>query len=368
MNDSYTNIKTEKKESSEIEITGEVTIETVEKFYKKALKEIGESITVDGFRKGHVPEKVIVEKVGEAYILEEAAELALKDIAPEVIEKNAPDYIGRPSIQITKLAPKNPIGFKIIVAILPTFKLPDFKHIATSALSEKDESIEITDKEIDNVVEEIRKQRAHHAFHEANKPARTTEDVQSGGEHAGHDHAEEEISKHMPDFNDEFVKTIGAFESVADFRTKAKENMMKEKQHKNLEKKRGKLLEKLIEKTDIKLPQAIIDDELNRMFSQFESDITGMGLKVEDYLKHIKKTPEDLRKDWIPDAEKRGKLNLILGQIAKEEKITADKDAVELEVKNLTERFKDVDPLRVRAYVEHSLMIEKVIQFLEKQK
>jgi FKBP-type peptidyl-prolyl cis-trans isomerase (trigger factor) len=355
MSDKYTNINVEKKENSEIEITGEVTVEAAKKYRTKAVKEISETITIPGFRKGHVPEKILVEKVGEPYILEEAAELALQDITPEIIEANAPTYVGRPNIQITKLAPKNPIGFKIIVAILPEFTLPDFKKIAKSAMSEKDEPTEVTDEELNKVIDEVRKQRAHHAFHQANT------DV-------GHDHSEEDVAAHMPEFNDEFVKSLGAFESVVDFKNKARENMQKEKEHKNIEKRRGKLLEGLVEKTDIKLPQAIVDDELNRMFSQFESDITGMGLKVEDYLKHIKKTPEDLRKDWTPDAEKRAKLNLILGQIAKEEKITADKEAVEVEVKNLMERFKDVDPLRIQAYVEHTLTIEKVIQFLEAQK
>jgi FKBP-type peptidyl-prolyl cis-trans isomerase (trigger factor) len=272
-----------------------------------------------------------------------------------VIEKNVPNYVGRPNIQITKLAAGNPIGFKIIIGVMPEFKLPDFKKIAKNAMSEKDEKIEVTDKELDEVIEQVRKQRAHHAFHQANT------DV-------GHDHTEEDVAAHMPEFNDEFVKTIGAFESVEDFKTKARENMIKEKEHRNLEKRRGKLLESLVAETPIKLPQAIIDSEMDRMFSQFEADITGMGLKVEDYLKHVKKTPDDLRKDWLPDAEKRAKMNLILAEIAKEEKITADKEAVDVEVKRLVSQFKDVDPLRVQAYVEHTLTIENVIKFLESQK
>jgi FKBP-type peptidyl-prolyl cis-trans isomerase (trigger factor) len=354
MAEKYTNIKVEKKENSEVEISGEITAEVAAEYRAKALKEITETLTIPGFRKGHVPEKIVVEKVGEPYILEEAAELALKDVAPEIIEKHTPEYVGRPNIQITKLAEGNPIGFKIIVGVLPTFKLPDYKKIAKSEMSKKDEPVEVTDKELDDVILEVRKQRAHQTFHATNKDA-------------GHDHSEEEVTKHMPEFNDEFVKTLGAFESVEDFKTKARENMLKEKEHRNLEKKRGAMLEALVAETSIKLPHVIIDSEIDRMFTQFESDISGMGLKVEDYLKHIQKTPEDLRKDWLPDAEKRAKLNLILAEIAKAEKIMADKEAVEVEVKNLKERFKDVDPLRVQAYVEHTLTIENVIKFLESQ-
>ncbi len=356
MSEKYINIKVIKKENSEVEITGEITVESSETYRTKALKDIGETAVIAGFRKGHVPEKVIIEKMGEAAILEEAADIGMKDIAPEIIEKNAPNFVGRPRIEITKLAPKNPIGFKIVVGVMPEIKLPDYKKIAEKEIAKKSETAEVSEKEIDEVVEEIRKQHSHHAYHEAHKG--DTE----------HKHSEEEVAKFKPDFNDEFVKTLGKFESVADFKAKAKENMMKEKEHRNIEKKRGTMLEALVEKTDIKLPQAIIDSEIERMFSQFESDVTGMGLKVEDYLKHIKKTPEDLRKDWLPDAEKRAKLNLILAEIAKEEKIIADKEAIEVEKKKILEQFKDVDPLRVEAYVQHTLTIEKVIQFLESQK
>jgi trigger factor len=356
MSEKYTNIKVEKNEQSEVIITGDITTEASTKFRTQAIKEITKNIEVPGFRKGHVPENVVVTKVGEAYILEEAAELALKEVTPQIIEKNAPDYIGRPKIEITKLAPANPIGFKITVGITPTFSLPDYKKIASKETSKKDEPTEISEKEIDDVVTEIRKRHAHNKFHH---------------EHAdeqGHDHSDEAVEKHMPEWNDEFVKSIGTFDSIADFRVKARENLTKEKEQRNIEKNRGTILESLVKETEIILPPAIVEAELDRMFAQFEADIRSMGLKVEDYLGHIKKTPEELRKDWVKDAEKRAKINLLLAEIAKKENITPDKDAMELEVKRILEQFNDVDPIRVSAYVTHMLTTEKVIQFLESQK
>ena len=55
-----------------------------------------------------------------------------------------------------------------------------------------------------------------------------------------------------------------------------------------------------------------------------ESDITQMGLKFDDYLKHFNKTIDDLKKDFRTDGEKKAKLALILNEIAKVEKILAD--------------------------------------------
>jgi FKBP-type peptidyl-prolyl cis-trans isomerase (trigger factor) len=356
MSEKYTNIKSTKSDNSELEITGEFPVETIAEYRKKALKEIGETMVIPGFRRGHIPEKVLVDRAGEVYILEEAAELAIKDLGPEIIEKNGSQFIGRPNISITKLAPGNPVEFKIKIAVMPEVKLPNYKKIAKEEMSEKEEKVEITDKEIDDVIEEVRKQRAHQEFHKANKDA------------THHNHDEKEMEKHLPEFNDEFVKTLGAFENVADFRTKAKENLLKEKEFRAKEKRRIKLLEKLIEETQVKLPQVLIDSELNRMFAQFEGDIANMGLKIEDYLKHIKKTPEDLRKDWLADAEKRAKLNIILDTIATDEKIVVDKEMLDHEAKHLLAQYKDADPDAVQAYLTSTLTREKVILMLESQK
>jgi FKBP-type peptidyl-prolyl cis-trans isomerase (trigger factor) len=353
----YENIKTEnKKETSEVEITGEISEAALSEYRKQALKEIGAQADIAGFRKGHIPEKIITEKFGDVYILEKTAELALKDIAPEIIEKNVPDYIGRPQIAITKLAPKNPVGFKIVIAVMPEVTLPDYKKIAKKEMSVPSEDFTATEKEIEAVVEEIRGQRAHHEFHVIHK------------DKPGHEHNDEEINKLKPEFTDEFVKSLGNFESVADFREKAKENILKEKEFKAKDRKRGALFGKLIAETTLNLPQIVIDNELQRMFAQFESDVRGIGIGMEDYLKHIKKTPEDLAKDWRPDAEKRARLNIILEEIAKKENITSDKETVEKEVEQLTKNYKDIDPIRARLYADHMLKIEKTIVFLEGQK
>ncbi len=99
-----------------------------------------------------------------------------------------------------------------------------------------------------------------------------------------------------------------------------------------------------------------------------ESDISQMGLKFEDYLKHIKKSVDDLKKDFRPDAVKRSKLSLVLNEIAKIEKLEPSKEDVEREVAHLIEHYKDADPERARMHAENVLTNERVFQFLESQK
>lgn len=98
-----------------------------------------------------------------------------------------------------------------------------------------------------------------------------------------------------------------------------------------------------------------------------ESDITQMGLKFEDYLKHLNKTVADLRKEFKNDAEKKAKLALILNEIAKVEKIIADEEQVAKEVAAILEHYKDADPERATMHAQNVLTNEKIFQFLESQ-
>jgi trigger factor len=113
------------------------------------------------------------------------------------------------------------------------------------------------------------------------------------------------------------------------------------------------------------VPDILVEIELNKILYKMESDIATMGLKFEDYLKHLNKTLEDLRKEFRPDGEKKAKLALILNEIAKIEKITADEAEAAKEVAVIMEHYKDADLDRATAHVQGVLTNEKIFQFLE---
>jgi FKBP-type peptidyl-prolyl cis-trans isomerase (trigger factor) len=96
-----------------------------------------------------------------------------------------------------------------------------------------------------------------------------------------------------------------------------------------------------------------------------ESDLERAQLKLDDYLTHIKKTKEDLKKEWVPGAEKRAKLQLVLNEIAKREKIEADPSLVDAQTDALRAQYKDADEKRVRVYVTSVLTNEAVLKKLE---
>jgi trigger factor len=297
------------------------------------------------------------------------AEMALSEHYPKILEENKIDAISRPEISITKLARKNPLGFKIKTATLPEMTLPDYKGIAkkiTSQITDEEKNAEVTEKEVEDTIMDIRKSRAPKIHMADSTPLQTS--PQEGEAPSPSEKAGEEVKSELPPFNDTFVQALGPFKNIEDFKTKLKENIKLEKENQLKEKTRLKIVEKIIDDLKVELPEILIEVELDKILYRMESDITQMGLKFEDYLKHLSKTVEDLRKEFRTDAEKKAKLALVLNKIAADEKIKADPEQVANEVAMILEHYKDTDPERAQMHAENVLTNEAVFQFLENQK
>jgi FKBP-type peptidyl-prolyl cis-trans isomerase (trigger factor) len=345
-------ITVKKLPKSEVEIEGELEAEKFESYFSQALKKIGEKVELDGFRKGKVPESVLISKIPEISILEEMAEMALGEHYPKILEAEMIDAISRPEISITKLARNNPLGFKIKTAVLPAIKLPDYKKLAKdiiSKITDAEKNIVVSDEDLENTILDIRKSRA---------PKKHVAELKEG---------EKEAEVELPVFDDAFVQALGPFKDVADFKDKLKINIQLEKENAQKEKTRLKIIEKIIDESAMEMPEILVEVELDKILYRMESDITQMGLKFEDYLKHLNKTVVDLRKEFRTDAEKKAKLALVLAEIAKTEKIIADEEQVAKEVAAILEHYKDADPERARMHAENVLANEKIFQFLESQ-
>lgn len=361
-------LQVKKLPNSLVEIEGELEADSLESFWAKAIKKIGENAELPGFRKGKVPENILIEKVGEMQILQEAASLALSEEYPKILESEKIDAIGRPEITITKLARKNPLGFKIKTAILPVVTLPDYKKIAKKTLSglkPEDKSPAVTDKDVEETILDIRKSRAP----KVNMANTTPPDLPLSREEnvIPPDKGENKGVSELPEFNDEFVKALGPFENVEDFKTKLRENLKIEKENHAREKTRLNIIEGIIKETKVELPELLITSEVEKIIYKMESDISAMGLKFEDYLKQLKKTREDLYKDFRGDGEKRAKLSLVLHEIGKAEKIAADPEQVAKEVAMILEHYKGADPERAKIHAENVLTNERIFEFLESQ-
>lgn len=350
---SYDSATIKKLEKSTIEIVGSISAEVLESNRPKALKNINDSVTIDGFRKGMVPENVLTAKVGDMAILEEMAELALSKAYFDIVIDNKIDAIGRPETHITKLAKDNPLEFKIITAVVPEIKLPDYKKLALDEIKKSSPDEEkVTEKDIDEAILRIRKSHVSHEGHDHSK--------MTAEEH------EKAIMDNLPELTDDFVQKLGEFKDIPDFKNKLSTMIAEGKRDEAREKRRIKIADSIAEATKVEIPEVLIASELARTEAQFGADIERMGVTLDGYLKHAKKTIEDLRKEWRPYAEKKAKLQLIIDSIARAEKIVPEPAEVENEVKHILEHYKDADRERATTYAETVLTNEKVFQFLEK--
>jgi FKBP-type peptidyl-prolyl cis-trans isomerase (trigger factor) len=348
----FNNIKTNPLPDSEIEITGELAVEYINSCRGKALKELNNKANLPGFRSGHIPENILVKNLGEMKILEEAAEIALGEEYHSILKEADITPIGQPLVAITKLAPGIPLEFKITTATEPIFDLPDYKKIAKEI--SKEEALNVEEHEIEAVIQEIRREKAHSDLHQ---------------KLGIHDHSHDPIKdEDLPEVNDDFARSVGEFEDLMTFKEKIKENLGKEKEFRAKEKKRLEIIQNLLKETKIPVPKILVESELSKMLAQFRDDVTRAGMKFEAYLGSIKKTEEDIKNDWRSKAEDRVKSELLIAKIGEAEKIEPEESELEKEAKHLLEHYPDADPLRARIYIYTMMRNEKVFQFLENLK
>ncbi len=381
------NITVKKLPQSEVEISCSLEASLLEAAHKKAFEMIGLSLDVPGFRKGHIPQNIILEKVGERFILEEAADILLKEHFPKIVLEEKLDLIGRPQIAIKKLALGNPFEFSATIAVMPEVKLPDYKKLASAVMNEATSAkIETTatEGEVDEVLLQIRKNKAHFDWHKMQKEKPLPNPPQKGGSqnegHEAHAHIDFNDEKNLPVLDDEFAKAAGNFKNLAELKEKVKENLEKEKELKNIEKRRAKILDQLVEATKIDVPKILVESEIDKSLAQMKDSVTQMGLTWEAYLSNsikdeqknkdskevIAEAEAKLREDLKESALKKAKTQLIFNEIATKENIKIDETVLQNEVQTLLTHYPDAKEESARIYVSTILMNSEVLKLLEK--
>ena len=336
--------------NSEVEIIGEISAEIFMSGKNRAVKEFSEKVEMDGFRKGKIPEDIMIKNLGMEVILEKMAVIALEKEYPKIISEHKIKAIGRPEITLTKLAENNPLGFKVTTSILPEITLPDYKKIARliarlpARQGGQAQKISASDQEIEKTIENLRKSKAK---------------------------KNEKMEESLPELSDEFAKSLGNFENMDALKNTIRLNITEEKKTKEKERRRMEILEKAAEEIKQDMPKFLVEAEKDKMAEEMKRNIAQMGLKWDDYLKHIKKTEEELKKDWEKDAVKRVKYSLILDQMAEQEKIEIPAEELEKEAAGMIEYHKnlgqELDKERVKHYLSGIMRNEKLFQILESQ-
>lgn len=290
-------------ETSEVEISSAIPAAEFAEAVQHTLEHIKADVALPGFRKGAAPDKMVRDRIGDAALLAEAAEHAISHAYMHILEDEKIDAIGAPQVEIKKLAEGNDLEFVIRAAIMPKISKLDYKKIAAAENKKPFEVAEVKDEDL------------------------------------------KKFQEKMPELK--------------------KEDLVKQNEYKAKEKRRLALVESLTATIDVAIPEVLVESELRQMSGQMKADIERMGLKFDEYLKHLGKTEDDMKKEWRKDAEKRVKLELAIAHIAEEEKIMPDKAKIDAEVAAAMKNYEGLDEERARSYFMHLLLNQAVFEYLE---
>ena len=123
----------------------------------------------------------------------------------------------------------------------------------------------------------------------------------------------------LPAWDDAFAQSLGKFTSADEGTANIREGLRGEKETRERERLRIAMVEAIAKETRADIPSSLVEEELKKMFTELKTSVESMGAPFDDYLAHIKKTPEDLAKEWREDAKRRVIFALVLREIARRE-------------------------------------------------
>ncbi len=340
MEKSYTKLKKLSEKNGDVEFQAEVPVELLEEYSLAALVELAEDFALPGFRKGKVPHEKVREHIGEMSLLEDAANEALRDAMAQIAEDEKLDVVGRPQVTITKIAPKNPLEFKIRYALLPDVSLPDFKKIGKTIFERKDPT-DVTEKEIDEALERIQKMIMSATVPGTGKDAPT------------------------PPLTDETVKQFGNFKTVADFRAELKRQLEQEKTLHMKDGRREETIKEIVKHAKLKVPQLLVDQELYEFLIDRDEQLKTAGLSLEEYLKQIGKTEEQLEKDERALIEEDLRMSMVVQDIRKKENLAADDRDIHSLMAQLKLRYPERKEEELHRTAEAMIIQNKLFALLE---
>lgn len=180
--------------------------------------------------------------------------------------------------------------------------------------------------------------------------------------------------REIPELDDEFAKSLGQFDSLDALKKNIEKGLFGEKEIKENQRIKLELIGKVADESKMEIPDSLIEQELERMLNEFKFSINNLGLDFEIYLKEIKKTADEIKKEWRIQAEKRVRIALCLRAIADKENIRISEEELTEKINqdlkqypNMEEVKKNIDLNALREYTEEVLRNEKVLGVIEKE-
>ena len=365
-------VQVEKLEKNMAKLTVEVPAEEVEKALQAAYMKEKNKISIPGFRKGKVPRAMIEKMYGAAVFYEEAANILIQDNYAAAMEESKEDIVSRPTIDIVQIESGKPFIFTAEVAVRPEVTLGKYKGVQVTKIdttvtdrpvANGDTAVIDFEGFVDGVAFEGGKGENHPLEIGSHSFIDTFED-QLVGHNAG-DEVEVNVTfpekyqaadlagkpavfkvkineiktKELPELNDEFASEVSEFDTLAEYKEDLRKHLEVEKENEAKRTKEDEAIKKIIDKSTMEIPEAMIDTQCENMVNEFAQRIAQSGLSMEQYMQFSGMTIDGLKEQVRPEAETRIKSSLVLEQIAKEENIEVSEDEINAEVEKMAAQY-----------------------------
>ena len=388
------NVKSVEKETSKATVTVELTKAELEPAVNKAYLKYRKDIAIPGFRKGKAPRVVIEAAYGKHVFFEDAIEEMFPQIYQEAVMTQDMKPVGRPSVSDLNIADDDSVTLTIVTDLYPAVSLGQYKGIEVEKVNAEVKESEV-DAEIDRMAQNVAR------ISTVERPAKDGDTVVidfegflngvafKGGKGENHElvlgsgsfipgfeeqvvgmsageekdinvtfpenyHASELAGKEvtfkvkvhevketvLPEKDDEFVKDVSEFDTMAELRADIEKRILDEKQAGIDRAFENAAVEKAAENMTAEIPDSMVDEEVDRQLERMDYELRAQGASLEAYSKMLGGNMDSIRKSLRPGALNAVRTNVMLDAVVDAEKIEVSEEECEEEYKKLADSYK----------------------------
>jgi trigger factor len=373
-------VKTDVEELSptRVKLTIEVPFEELKPSLDKAYREVGRQVRIPGFRPGHVPPRVIDQRLGRGVVLEQAVNDAVPQLYGKALAESEVLALGQPDLEITRLDDGEQLAFTAEVDVRPKFELPDL-----SAVSVTVDNAEVGPDEVEEYLSDLRERFA--SLKGADRPAadgdfvsidlsasvdgELVDDAQAsglsyqvgsgslldgldealagmsagdstsfttelpGGESEG-EQADVALTVHsvkikeLPELDDEFAQSASEYDTLGEFRAGTRARLESVKRLSQLAQARDLALDAVLSRLDIPLPERLVTAETEGRERSLDEQLERSGATKEAYLESRGLTEDELEAEIIIAARKSVKAGFVLDELTREDELTVEQEEI----------------------------------------
>ena len=398
-------VQVENLEHNMAKLTINVSAEELEKALDSAYKKQKGQISVPGFRKGKVPRAMIEKMYGAGVFYEDAANILMQQTYPAAIDESGVDIVSRPTVDVVQIEKGKEFIYTAEVAVRPEVTLGKYMGVTVTKIDTT-----VTDEEVDAELENQRNKNArtvtvtdrpvaegdtavidfegfvdgvafeggkgeNHPLEIGSHTFIDTFEDQLVGKNTG-DEVEVNVTfpekyqaedlagkpatfkvklneiktKELPELDDEFAQDAAGVDTLAEYKEELKKNLTEKKETEAKKTKEDEAIKKIIDKSKMDIPEAMISTQCETMVEEFAQRIAQSGLTMEQYLQFSGMTVDQLKEQVRPEALTRIQSSLVLEQIAKDENIEVTDADVDAEVEKMAKAY-GMEPDKLKEYM-----------------